>query len=137
MMQTLKLQKPESWQLWMNTNMLWKKQKKWELLYAQEVDTLHKLTAEYNKTLRDHLDNETRVKRLLVHIRNNIMYYMQAIWSMEPPDQRFLRMYKIQVPDLKLDDTRPDGGRIYRVEVENTIEDDPFAIFRPEGYIKT
>ena len=68
----------------------------------QEVNSLHTLTREYNTTLRDHLDNETRVKRLLVHIRNNIFYYMQAIWSMEPPDQRFLRLHKVQVPQLDL-----------------------------------
>ncbi len=92
-----------------------------------EMDTLHKLTAEYNNTLREHLDNETRVKRLLVHIRNNIIYYMQAIWSMEPPDQRFLRLQKVQVPDLKLD----NNGRIYKVQVEPS--EDLFAMFRPEG----
>jgi hypothetical protein len=93
----------------------------------QEVDTLHKLTAEYNKTLRDHLDNETRTKRLLVHIRSNIIYYMQAIWSMEPPDQRFLRLQKVKVPDLRLD----DNGRTYKVQVD--VSEDIFYMFRPEG----
>src|SRR6185295_10500760 len=39
-----------------------------------EVNNLHKLTAEYNKTLRSHLDNESQIKRLLVHLRNNILY---------------------------------------------------------------
>jgi hypothetical protein len=96
----------------------------------QEVDTLHRLTAEYNKTLRDHLDNETRVKRLLLHIRNHMIYYMQAIWSMEPPDQRFLRLQKVQAPHLELDDT--DGsGRTYRVEV--AVSEDLLASFRPPG----
>ena len=97
----------------------------------QEVDTLHKLTAEYNKTLRDHLDNETRVKRLLLHIRNNIIYYMQAIWSMEPPDQRFLRLQKVQAPHIELDDADGTGGRTYKVDVR--ISDDILASFRPPG----
>ena len=66
-------------------------------------------------------------KRFLVHIRNYIIYYMQAIWSMEPPDQRFLRLQKVQVPDLKLD----DAGRIYRVQVDPS--EDVFAVFRPKG----
>jgi hypothetical protein len=98
---------------------------------TQQVDALHKLTAEYNKTLQTHLDNETRTKRLLVHFRNNILYYMQAIWSMEPPDQRFLRLQKVKVPNLKLDETADGGGRTYKVRVE--ASEDIFAAFRPAG----
>src|SRR5262249_25832157 len=91
----------------------------------QEVNTLHTLTEAYNKTLQNRLDNETQVKRLLVHIRNNIFYYMQAIWSMEPPDQRFLRLHKVRVPILELQ------SRSYRVKVEK--DDDIFAPFREPG----
>src|SRR5262249_25840254 len=106
----------------------------------QEVANLHAVTAEYNDALRNHLDNETRVKRLLVHLRNNILYYMHAIWSMEPPDQRFLRLHKVQVPVLELETvTNPDTGevtpdRIYRVEV--TPSDDIFESFRAPGTTK-
>jgi hypothetical protein len=64
---------------------------------------------------------------LLIHFRNNIMYYMQAIWSMEPPDQRFLRLQKVQVPDLQLD----DNGKTYKVPVVDSP--DPFSVFRPDG----
>lgn len=107
----------------------------------QEMGTLHALTDEYNKTLRDHLDNETCVKRLLVHIRNNIFYYMQAIWSMEPPDQRFLRLHKVQVPQLDLatvpDPDDPNGtlpDRSYRVQVK--ASKDIFEAFREQGTTK-
>lgn len=92
---------------------------------TQEVNALHTLTETYNKTLQNRLDNETRVKRLLVHIRNNIFYYMQAIWSMEPPDQRFLRLHKVLVPILELQ------SRSYRVKVGK--DDDIFAAFREPG----
>jgi hypothetical protein len=91
----------------------------------QEVNTLHTLTDQYNKTLQARLDNETKVKRLLVHIRNNIFYYMQAIWSMEPPDQRYLRLHKVQVPILELE------SRSFRVEV--AVAADIFARFREPG----
>jgi hypothetical protein len=91
----------------------------------QEVNTLHTLTEAYNKTLQMRLDNETQVKRLLVHIRNNIFYYMQAIWSLEPPDQRFLRLHKVRVPILELE------SRSYRVNVET--DPDIFAPFREPG----
>jgi len=100
----------------------------------QEVDALHKLTADYNKTLQNHLDNETRTQRLLIHFRNNIIYYMQAIWSMEPPDQRFLRLQKTKVPNLKLDEKADNGGRTYRVTVAPS--EDIFVAFRPEGTLK-
>jgi hypothetical protein len=94
----------------------------------QEINSLHALTEQYNATMRARLDNETKVKRLLVHIRNNIFYYMQAIWSMEPPDQRYLRLYKVQVPVLEL------ASRTYRVKVEpEKPEDDIFSSFREPG----
>jgi hypothetical protein len=102
------------------------------------MSALNELTREYNLALRNHLDSETRVKRLLAHIRSNIFYYMQAIWSMEPPDQRFLRLYKVQVPKLELSripDPHNPGSMIanrnYRVEVSAT--DDIFARFRTPG----
>jgi hypothetical protein len=44
---------------------------------------------------------------------------------MEPPDQRYLRLYKVQVPVLELD------GRSYRVDTR--VEDDIFAAFRAPG----
>lgn len=91
----------------------------------EEVANLHTLTDAYNKTMQQRLDNETKVDRLLVHIRNNILYYMQAIWSLEPPDQRFLRLYKVQVPVLELD------SRSYHVKV--TPDPDIFATFREPG----
>jgi hypothetical protein len=90
-----------------------------------ETNTLHGLTEDYNKTLEDRLDNETKVKRLLVHICSNIFYYMQQIWTLEPPDQRYLRLYKVQVPILELE------SRSYRVNVN--VEEDIFASFREPG----
>jgi hypothetical protein len=76
-----------------------------------------------------------------VHIRNNIFHYMQAVWSMEPPDQRFLRLHKVQVPQLDLARV-PDPGnpgstipdRNYRVEV--AAMEDIFQSFRVPGTTK-
>ncbi|CAN7261571.1 hypothetical protein LJR225_001250 [Phenylobacterium sp. LjRoot225] len=92
----------------------------------EEINTLHSLTTAYNKTVQTRLDNETKVKRLLVHIRNNMLYYMQAIWSLEPPDQRFLRLHKVKVPVLKL------ASRSYKVAVDPEPAD-IFARFREPG----
>jgi hypothetical protein len=91
----------------------------------QEVNTVHALTENYNKTLQERLDNETKVKRLLLHIVDYITHYMHCIWSMEPNWQRLLRLYKVEVPVLELE------SRTYRVKVE--VEDDIFAAFREPG----
>lgn len=94
-----------------------------------EVNNLHKLTTEYNHTLRSHLDNESQIKRLLVHLRNNILYYMQGIWSLEPPDQRYLRLHKVEVPVPEV-----DGERTCTISFKT--EPDIFASFRADGTTK-
>ncbi len=91
----------------------------------EELSNLHTLTDEYNKTLQTRLDNETRVERLLAHICSNITYYMHAKWSMEPPDQRYLRLYKVEVPVLELE------TRTYSVKIEP--DEDIFQSFREPG----
>jgi len=94
------------------------------LSVQREVNTLQQITADYNAVMRDHLDRLTQTRRLITHIKENILYYMQAIWSMEPPDQRFMRLYKVDVP-------------YFDVERNCVIQDEPvsdvFAHFREEG----
>jgi hypothetical protein len=46
-------------------------------------------------------DKRLTVEKLRVHIKENIIYYMQAIWDFEPPDQRFLRLHNLEVPDFE------------------------------------
>ena len=47
---------------------------------------------------KEHYDQVAEIDRLRVHVKDNILYYMQAIWSHEPPDQRFFRLYDLDVP---------------------------------------
>ena len=47
---------------------------------------------------KEHFEKLTGVDRLRVHVKDNILYYMQAIWSHEPPDQRYFRLYDLDVP---------------------------------------
>jgi hypothetical protein len=90
----------------------------------QESNTLRQLTNDYVKAMREHLDCVAKVKNLIVHIKENIFYYMQAIWSMEPPDQRYMRLYKVQVPQFEATRT---------CLVEATPTEDIFESFRPAG----
>jgi hypothetical protein len=66
-------------------------------------------TENYTKQLSEHLNRKTQVARLRVHIKENIFYYMQAIWSHEVRDQRYFRLHDVQVPRLK-------GTKTYKLE---------------------
>lgn len=46
---------------------------------------------------KEHYDRIAEIDRLRIHVKQNILYYMQAIWNHEPPDQRFFRIYNIDV----------------------------------------
>jgi len=89
----------------------------------RETTALNALTETYTKELSDHLNRREQISRLRVHIKSNIMYYMQAIWSSEPPDQRFFRLHEVPVPKLK-------GKTTYTLEV------DPDAIPVPPDWKK-
>ena len=56
--------------------------------------------------VKEHYDRVAEIDRLRVHVKENILYYMQAIWRQEPPDQRFFRLYDIDVPIVTPDDAR-------------------------------
>lgn len=93
----------------------------------RETNNLHQLTKDYNSVMREHLDRITQTRRLVTHIKENILYYMQCIWSMEPPDQRFMRLYKVQVPYFEATRT---------CIIEDAPADDIFAQFRDNNKTK-
>ncbi len=66
----------------------------------REVTALQAVTEQYTKQLSEHLNRRAQIDRLRLHIKQNILYYMQSIWSYEPPDQRFFRLHRTPVPKL-------------------------------------
>ncbi len=98
--------------------------KRLSMSVQREKNALFSITRDYNETMKRHLNALLAVKRLLTHIRENVLYYMQAIWSMEPPDQRFMRLYKVKVPSFEAERT----CTIAAVEA-----DDIFGHFRKDG----
>jgi len=64
----------------------------------REVTALNSTTEAYTKTLTQHFNQQGEIARLFVHIKDNILHYMQGIWTHEPPDQRFFRLHKVRVP---------------------------------------
>jgi hypothetical protein len=70
------------------------------LLAQLEVATtaLQAAVDKLSAAVKEHYDRVAEIDRLRVHVKDNILYYMQAIWRQEPPDQRFFRLYDIDVP---------------------------------------
>ena len=79
----------------------------------REVTALNALTESYAKALRDYNNHLTEIARLIGHVIDNAMYYMQAIWTHEAPDQRYFRLHNVPVPDFAHD------SRGFRVDFDN------------------
>jgi hypothetical protein len=77
------------------------------LLAQLEVATtaLQSAVDKLSTAVKEHYDKVAEIDRLRVHVKDNILYYMQAIWRQEPPDQRFFRLYNIDVPIVTPDST--------------------------------
>lgn len=63
-----------------------------------ETTALQVAVDKFTKASAEHFSMLTAIDRLRVHVKDNIIYYMQAIWTYEPTDQRFFRLYNIDVP---------------------------------------
>src|SRR5262245_55598913 len=103
------------------------KAQKMSLNLQREMNTLQAITAEYTQVMQDHLDKLTMVERLLLHIKENILYYMQAIWELEPADQRYMRLMNIDVPQFQI--------KNMDCVINQQAENDIFKLFRNPGEI--
>jgi hypothetical protein len=58
-------------------------------------------TRDYTAALQNQFSRRVAIDQLRIHVKQNILYYMQAIWDHEPPDQRFFRLYnkKVKCPE--------------------------------------
>jgi len=63
-----------------------------------EATALQVAIDKYTKPATQHFSMLADIDRLRVHVKDNIIYYMQAIWSYEPADQRYFRLCNIDVP---------------------------------------
>lgn len=80
----------------------------------REQATLTIMTDKWAAASRALLDKTVEVQRLRLHIKQNILYYMHAIWDHEPPDQRYFRLHQVKVPVI--------GGTLrYRLEEDDSL----------------
>jgi hypothetical protein len=98
-----------------------KQEKEMQARLDRETTALEAITETYTRQLSEHLNRKAQIARLRVHIKENIFYYMQAIWSYEPPDQRFFRLHDVRVPRLI-------GEKTY------AVEPDPDALPMPPDW---
>ena len=63
-----------------------------------ETTALQAAIDKYTKAAERHFGMLAEIDRLRIHIKDNIIYYMQAIWTYEPADQRFYRLCNLDVP---------------------------------------
>lgn len=57
------------------------------------TDQLSQAARDYAEGLQRQFSRHTAIDQLRLHVKQNILFYMQAIWDHEPPDQRFFRLY--------------------------------------------
>jgi hypothetical protein len=72
-----------------------------------EATALQVAIDKYTKAATQHFGMLAEIERLRVHVKDNIIYYMQAIWTYEPEDQRYFRLFNLDVP-LFTHNTRVD-----------------------------
>jgi len=64
----------------------------------RETTALQLAIDKYTKAATTHFSMLADIDRLRGHVKDNIIYYMQAIWTYEPADQRYFRLYNVDVP---------------------------------------
>jgi hypothetical protein len=73
----------------------------------------------YTAAATKHFDMLADIDRLRVHVKDNIIHYMQAIWTYEPSDQRYFRLYNLEVPlfthntNVSLTPAKEKGAEIF------------------------
>ncbi len=72
-----------------------------------EATALQVAIDKYTAAATKHFGMLADIDRLRVHVKDNIIYYMQAIWTYEPADQRYFRLYNLDVPIFAHNTTVP------------------------------
>jgi hypothetical protein len=72
-----------------------------------ETTALQVAIDKYTKAATKHFTMLADIDRLRIHVKDNIIYYMQVIWTYEPADQRYFRLYNLDVPTFSHNTTVP------------------------------
>ncbi|MBK7937974.1 MAG: hypothetical protein IPJ82_13175 [Lewinellaceae bacterium] len=72
---------------------------------SREVTAMQEAVLKLAQATQEYFDKQVAITRLCIHIKDNIFYYMQAIWDYEPTDQRYFRLYNLPVPWIEMEET--------------------------------
>jgi len=72
-----------------------------------ETTALQVAIDKYTAAATKHFGMLAEIDRLRIHVKDNIIHYMQAIWTYEPSDQRYFRLYDLDVPMFEHNTTLP------------------------------
>jgi hypothetical protein len=93
--------------------------------------TFTQVTKEYVVALQNKYARHVAIDQLRLHVKQNIFYYMQAIWDHEPPDQRFFRLYKKKIPCLQLDANAQVSATVTGTSLTNMVAE--FSMSAPSA----
>ncbi len=63
----------------------------------QATTALERTTESYVDAVTSSANRRIAVDQLRAHVKQNILHYMQAIWMKENADQRYMRLYDLQI----------------------------------------
>jgi len=65
--------------------------------YRQSSGAFQEATKQYAAAMQNQFSRHVAIDQLRVHVKQNILYYMQAIWSHKVSDQLFFELYKLPI----------------------------------------
>lgn len=71
----------------------------------QAASAFDAATKEYTAALQNKFTRRVAIDQLRIHVKQNILYYMQAIWSQAVADQTFFELYKLPIICPKPEDS--------------------------------
>jgi hypothetical protein len=104
---------------------------------SRSQTALQQATEDYSGALKERERSRTLLNQLVLHVRQNILHYMHAIWDSTHPDQVFLELYHREVDVLepvartcRLREATPeeraaDVPRVVRDGVDHVVVCDP------------
>jgi hypothetical protein len=76
-----------------------------------EATALQVAIDKYTAAATKHYEMLADIDRLRIHVKDNILHYMQAIWTYEPTDQRYFRLYNLDAPTF-VPPSLPTGAKV-------------------------